>query len=259
MECLLTTWQTIVDASLDGAHSCDSWKNASIFSSTLTCCSTSFFGGKTPCWICNTLPLLLKPDGNGSFPKRDGDKLGFHFIQSMEEIRKWRAAAGFREQGTYQNAFLNFLAFLGSESGAASKRFSSMEELIEAFSIERNWEVSNKFEHCLRQMGNNEQYIRAIVHCDLADFLNCWCSRQQTPSINGKAKTIISLLKERRYVSFEIWLQGKKIYHTSTGGLFWMTTLLQEMESRRGKVLTAYAQSLETLQLDHLNSTACEK
>jgi len=80
------------------------------------------------------LPLLLKPDGKGKLSKRDGDKLGFPVFPVFWPYGE--TARGYREDGYYPEAFINMLALLGWNPGTEQELFS-MDELIEAFSIER--------------------------------------------------------------------------------------------------------------------------
>ena len=83
------------------------------------------------------LPLLLKPDGNGKLSKRDGDRLGFPvFPLNWEDPVTKELSSGYREKGYYPEAFINMLALLGWNSGTNQELFT-MEELIQAFSLER--------------------------------------------------------------------------------------------------------------------------
>ncbi|HNV29587.1 MAG TPA: glutamate--tRNA ligase, partial [Cyclobacteriaceae bacterium] len=83
------------------------------------------------------LPLLLKPDGNGKLSKRDADQMGFPiFPMNWTDPKTNELAKGFRESGYLPDALINFLAFLGWNPGTEKELFS-MEELVQAFSIER--------------------------------------------------------------------------------------------------------------------------
>ena len=91
------------------------------------------------------LPLLLKPDGNGKLSKRDGDRLGFPVFPTNWTTAEGEIFPGYREQGYYPEAFINMLAFLGWNPGTAQEIFS-LEELCEAFSLERVSKAGAKFD-----------------------------------------------------------------------------------------------------------------
>lgn len=201
-----------------------------------------FFGWEDTMPEFAHLPLLLKPDGNGKLSKRDGDKLGFPvFPIDWKNQETGETAAGFREQGYLPDAFLNFLAFLGWNPGDDREIFS-MEELIEAFSIERIGKSGTKFD-IAKAKWYNEQYIRAMSIADLADFLIADAAAAGLQVSTEKAKTIIQLLKERVTFPSELWAQGKFI-------ILPLEHFDDDIASKKWnpdavKVLTAYAQSLE--------------
>ena len=82
------------------------------------------------------LPLLLKPTGGGKLSKRDGDKMGFPVFPLYWVSPTGDTAHGYREDGYFPEAFINMLALLGWNPGTEQEIFS-MEQLIEAFSLER--------------------------------------------------------------------------------------------------------------------------
>ena len=64
------------------------------------------------------LPLLLKPDGKGKLSKRDGDRLGFPvFPLEWHDPQSGAVSAGYRENGYFPEAVINFLALLGWNPG----------------------------------------------------------------------------------------------------------------------------------------------
>ena len=90
-------------------------------------------------------PLLLKPDGNGKLSKRDGDRLGFPVFPTDWTTSEGEKYSGYRENGYFPGAFLNMLAFLGWNPGTEQELFS-LEEMVEAFSLERVSKAGAKFE-----------------------------------------------------------------------------------------------------------------
>ena len=92
------------------------------------------------------LPLILKPSGNGKLSKRDGDKLGFPvFPINWVNPENGEVYSGYREAGYFNDAFVNILALLGWNDGT-DKEIYSMDELIEAFSLERVGKSGSRFD-----------------------------------------------------------------------------------------------------------------
>ena len=83
------------------------------------------------------LPLILKPTGKGKLSKRDGDKLGvpvfpLRWTNSVTE----EVSRGYKEDGYFPEAMINFLALLGWNPGTEQEIFN-LDDLIKAFEIER--------------------------------------------------------------------------------------------------------------------------
>ena len=92
------------------------------------------------------LPLILKPVGKGKLSKRDGDKLGFPvFPLEWTDPKTNEVSSGYREGGYFPEAFINMLAFLGWNPGTEQEIFL-MEELSQAFSLERVGKSGSKFD-----------------------------------------------------------------------------------------------------------------
>ncbi len=126
------------------------------------------FGWEMP--IFAHLPLILKPDGNGKLSKRDGDRLGFPvFPTNWTNPETGEESSGYRERGFFPEGFTNMLAFLGWNPGTDQEIFS-MDELIEAFSLERVGKSGAKFDYD-KTKWFNQQYIRATSGEDLAEML----------------------------------------------------------------------------------------
>ncbi|NIJ43853.1 glutamyl-tRNA synthetase [Wenyingzhuangia heitensis] len=91
------------------------------------------------------LPLILKPVGKGKLSKRDGDKLGFP-VFPLDYINKEtnEVSTGYKEEGYFNDAFINMLALLGWNPGTEQELFS-LEELCKEFSIERVSKSGAKF------------------------------------------------------------------------------------------------------------------
>jgi glutamyl-tRNA synthetase len=102
------------------------------------------------------LPLILKPDGNGKLSKRDGDRLGFPvYAMDWTDPKTNEVTKGFKELGFLPEAFLNMLAMLGWNPGTEQEIFT-LDELIEAFSMERVNKAGAKFDFEKAKWFNHE-------------------------------------------------------------------------------------------------------
>ena len=105
------------------------------------------------------LSLLLKPVGNGKLSKRDGDKLGFPvFPLRWQNPETGELSRGYREDGYFPEAFVNMLAMLGWNPGDDRELFT-MEELVEAFSLDKVQKAGAKFNPDKAKWYNKE-YLR---------------------------------------------------------------------------------------------------
>ncbi|MCB9189568.1 MAG: glutamate--tRNA ligase [Flavobacteriales bacterium] len=116
------------------------------------------------------LPLLLKPDGNGKLSKRDGDRLGFPvFPLEWKDPNSGEISSGYREKGYFPESFINMLAFLGWNPGTPQEIFS-LDELVEAFSLERVSKSGAKFDPD-KTKWFNQHYLRSKDNTELAKLL----------------------------------------------------------------------------------------
>lgn len=149
------------------------------------------------------LPLLLKPDGKGKLSKRDGDKMGFPVFPLYWPYGE--TAKGYREDGYYPEAFVNMLALLGWNPGTEQELFS-MEELIEAFSIERVGKSGSRFDP-EKAKWFNHQYLQKRSNKQLAiEFREFLRAKGFFVDI-VELETLIGLVKERVSFVKDIWDQ----------------------------------------------------
>ena len=129
------------------------------------------------------LPLLLKPDGNGKLSKRDGDRLGFPvFPLEFHNQKDGSVSSGYREEGYYPEAVINFLALLGWHATGDQEMYT-MSELIEQFSLERVSKSGAKFDY---EKGKwfNHQYLQLRSNEELAEqFMPILASRLSPNSL----------------------------------------------------------------------------
>jgi len=149
------------------------------------------------------LPLLLKPDGKGKLSKRDGDKMGFPVFPLFWPYGE--TAKGYREDGYYPEAFINMLAFLGWNPGTEKEIFS-MEELIDAFSVERVHKSGSRFDP-EKARWFNHYYLQNRTNNQLAiEFREVLRAHGFHLDIT-ELEALIPLVKERVSFVREIWDQ----------------------------------------------------
>lgn len=115
------------------------------------------------------LSLLLKPIGNGKLSKRDGDKMGFPVFPLLWTNSEGETSRGYREDGYFPEAFVNMLAMLGWNPGDDREMFT-MEELVEAFSLDKVQKAGAKF-NPEKAKWYNREYLRMKSDEELTDLL----------------------------------------------------------------------------------------
>ena len=138
------------------------------------------------------LPLLLKPDGNGKLSKRDGDRLGFPVFPIDWTTKEGELYSGYREKGYLPEAFINMLAFLGWNPGTEKEIFS-LEELVDAFSLERVSKAGAKFDP-EKTKWFQQQYLRSTSDSHLAEIIS---ESSEIDISREKLESICALMKER--------------------------------------------------------------
>jgi glutamyl-tRNA synthetase len=160
-------------------------------------------------WECPEfahLPLLLRPDGNGKLSKRDGDRLGFPVFPTDWTTSEGELYSGYREKGYFPEAFINMLAFLGWNPGTTQEIFS-LEELTEAFSLERVAKAGAKFDPD-KTKWFQQNYLRAQSNEDLAivqDMLSDGAYLITRP-LNYDKETILKKWKSETFELICDWL-----------------------------------------------------
>ncbi len=161
------------------------------------------------------LPLILKPDGNGKLSKRDGDRLGFPVFPLNWMSPEGEQSTGFKERGFLPDAFVNMLAFLGWNPGTEQEIFT-MEELIDAFSIEHIGKSGAKFDFEKAKWFNAE-YIKKLPNEEAAALVKESVESKFGTQDAGYLVNAISLVKERLVflndiTSFGYLFQGTEQY-----------------------------------------------
>jgi glutamyl-tRNA synthetase len=190
------------------------------------------------------LPLLLKPDGNGKLSKRDADQLGFPiFPLTWKDPESGEVAIGYKEAGYLPDALLNFLAFLGWNPGTTQEIFS-INELIEAFSIERIGKAGAKFD-IQKAQWFNQQYLRTKPDAELARFLLDSIRKEGVECSEEKAVKIAAVMKERVTFPKDFWEQGKFFFFAPT--VFDEGVASKKWNDEAVKVLSAYRDEIKKI------------
>ena len=148
------------------------------------------------------LPLILKPVGNGKLSKRDGDKLGFP-VFPLEWKTEEGISSGYRENGFFPEAVINFLALLGWNDGTEQEIFS-LSELVEKFDLNRVHKAGAKFDP-EKNKWFNHQYLMIQKEEDLAKAFSPILVDKNIDVTKYDLVKIVSLIKERAHFVSEFW------------------------------------------------------
>ncbi len=163
------------------------------------------------------LPLLLKPDlknekgqiiekRHGKLSKRDADEMGFPIFPL-----DWQNSKGYKESGYIKEALINFLALLGWNDGTEKEIFT-LDELIEAFSIERIHLGGAKFE-IEKAKWFNQQYLKQKDHGQLAQELKNTLQSQSIHVSDENIANIITLMHDRVSFPDDFWKETPYLYN----------------------------------------------
>ncbi|MBU0942801.1 MAG: glutamate--tRNA ligase [Flavobacteriaceae bacterium] len=158
------------------------------------------FGWKAPQFA--HLPLILKPVGNGKLSKRDGDKLGFPVFPLEWKTEEGRAS-GYRENGFFPEAVVNFLALLGWNDGTEKELFT-LEELSASFDLNRVHKSGAKFDP-EKNKWFNHQYLIKQEDKTLANDFSPILSEKNIDTTKFDLDKIVSLIKERANFVSDFW------------------------------------------------------
>jgi len=159
------------------------------------------FGWKAPEFA--HLPLILKPTGKGKLSKRDGDKLGFPvFPLEWKDPKSGDTSRGYKEDGYFPEAMVNFLSFLGWNPGTEQEIFS-LDELISAFDLKRVNKSGARFDP-EKIKWFNHHYMQEQSNENLTKLFKA--SRSELSSIDvGYIILVIGLIKERATFVSDFW------------------------------------------------------
>lgn len=147
------------------------------------------------------LPLILKPIGNGKLSKRDGDKMGFP-VFPLEWKTEEGTSMGYRENGFFPEAVVNFLALLGWNDGTEQEIFS-LDELVQKFDLARVNKSGAKFDP-EKNKWFNHQYLVKKNDTELAEMFKKELATKEI-STTLDVTRIVSLVKDRANFVTELY------------------------------------------------------
>lgn len=192
------------------------------------------FGWEAPAFA--HLPLLLRPDGNGKLSKRDGDRLGFPvFPLDWTDPNTGEQSSGYKQRGYFPEAFVNMLALLGWNPGTPQEIFS-LDELVEAFTLERVGKAGAKFDPD-KAKWFNQQYLRSKSDEELAHEIEALAQMKGYDRPKDFLTGVCRLMKERASFIPEIiengtyFFEAPVVYDEKTVSKKWKDATPLHMEA----------------------------
>ncbi|MDP5082350.1 MAG: glutamate--tRNA ligase [Winogradskyella sp.] len=149
------------------------------------------------------LPLILKPTGKGKLSKRDGDKLGFPvFPLAYTDPNTNETSRGYKEDGYFPEAVVNFLAFLGWNPGTEQELFS-LDQLVSDFDLARVNKAGARFDPDKTKWFNHH-YMQQQLDLDLGEQFKSIRPELAEIDVNYIA-LVVGLIKERATFVSDFW------------------------------------------------------
>ena len=160
------------------------------------------------------LPLILKPTGKGKLSKRDGDKLGFPvFPLAYKDHNTGDISRGYREDGYFPEAVINFLALLGWNPGTEQEVFS-LDELVDAFDLSKVNKSGARFDPDKTKWFNHH-YMQEQHDGALAQAFKTIQPELELIDVNYVA-LVVGLIKERANFITDFWELSHFFFETPT-------------------------------------------
>jgi len=148
------------------------------------------------------LPLILKPTGKGKLSKRDGDKLGFPVFPLEYTAPDGTVSKGYKEDGYFSEAVINFLAFLGWNPGTEQEIFD-LEQLVSDFDLARVNKAGARFDPDKTKWFNHH-YMQQQLDLSLAEKFKAVQPKLADVDVNYIALAV-GLIKERATFIGDFW------------------------------------------------------
>lgn len=150
------------------------------------------------------LPLILKPVGNGKLSKRDGQQLGFPvFPMQWKDEKSGEMLKGFKEEGYFPEALINFLALLGWNPGNDDEVFD-LTTLVELFDLDRVHKAGARFDP-EKIKWFNHQYLQKKSDMELAELFQPVLKEKGIEKSTDSVAVVVGLIKERATFIADFW------------------------------------------------------
>ena len=150
------------------------------------------------------LPLLLKPDGKGKLSKRDGDRLGFPvFPLEWHDPKTGEVSRGYREEGYFPEAVINFLALLGWNPGTEQELFT-LDELVKLFDITKCSKAGARFDY-KKCIWFNHEYILRKNNEEIAGLFAPVVAGNGVDEPLERVTQVVAMMKDRVDFVKELW------------------------------------------------------
>lgn len=150
------------------------------------------------------LPLLLKPDGKGKLSKRDGDRLGFPvFPLEWHDPKTGEVSRGYREEGYFPEAVINFLALLGWNPGTEQELFT-LDELVKLFDITKCSKAGARFDY-KKCIWFNHEYILRKSNEEIAGLFAPVVAGNGVDEPLERVTQVVAMMKDRVDFVKELW------------------------------------------------------
>jgi glutamyl-tRNA synthetase len=193
------------------------------------------------------LPLLLKPDGKGKLSKRDGDRLGFPVFpldwHATDKDGNEVFCSGFREQGYFPEAVVNFLALLGWNPGTEQEMFT-LDELAKAFDISKCSKAGAKFAY-EKGIWFNHEYILKKSAAEIARLFEPICREHGVKDSFERIEQVCAMMKDRVNFVKELWPLCSFFFEAPT--TYDEKTAKKRWKEDSAETLTALCEVLEGL------------
>jgi len=188
------------------------------------------------------LPLLLKPDGKGKLSKRDGDRLGFPvFPLEWHDPKTGEVSNGYREQGYFPEAVINFLALLGWNPGGEQEIFS-LDELVGLFDITKCSKAGAKFDF-KKGVWFNHEYILRKSSEEIAELFAPIVKEHGIDEPMERITRVVAMMKDRVDFVKELWPLCSFFFIAPTE--YDEKTARKRWKENTGKMMTELAELLE--------------
>src|SRR5690554_4482085 len=162
---------------------------------------------------CAQLPLILKRTGTGKLRTRDADKLAFPvFPLAYKDEKTEDMSRGYREDGYFSEAVINFLAFLGWNPGTEQENFS-LDELVQAFDLSRVNKSGARFDPDKIKWFNHH-YMQEQDNDELAEQFKILFPEELNDIDVQYISMVINLIKERATFVTDFWDLGHFFFVT---------------------------------------------